>query len=288
MIPFIKKYSQFSFLSFLVIIVLLIAVFAPAIATHNPTESRLADAYRAPDSQYLCGTDALGRDVFSRVIYGTRTSVLSVLALVTIIFVLGTALGLLAGYCKGKTDAVIMRFADMMIAFPDLILAIAIAGILGPSLLNAIVAIAAVSWTKYARLARSLVLKIRKRTYISAAEVSGSSHLRILCRYMLPNALPTLIITAVTDIGTMMLSLASLSFLGFGVKPPVPEWGYMLSEGRSDILNCPWLLLYPGAAVFIVVVIFNLWGDSIRDIVDPRKKKKKKLYIPALPQRCSE
>ena len=169
----------------------------------------------------------------------------------------------------------------MMIAFPDLILAMAIAGILGPSLKNSMIAIAAVSWTRYARLSRSLVLKIRNRTYISAAEISGSRHSRILRRYMLPNALPTMIITAATDIGTIMLSLASLSFLGFGIQPPTPEWGYMLSEGRTYILSSPWLLFCPGLAVFITVVIFNLWGDCIRDMIDPnatekRRKKRRK------------
>ena len=215
--------------------------------------------------------DALGRDVFSRVLCGATTSVYSVLILVAVILVVGTFLGIIAGYFGGAADAVIMRVGDMMIAFPDLILAMAIAGILGPSLKNSMIAIAAVSWTRYARLSRSLVLKIRNRTYISAAEISGSRHSRILMRYMLPNALPTMI----------MLSLASLSFLGFGIQPPTPEWGYMLSEGRTYILSSPWLLFCPGLAVFITVVIFNLWGDCIRDMIDPnatekRRKKRRK------------
>ena len=273
---FRMKHKQFCFYSVLVIAVFSVAVLAPVIATHDPYASPLAEAFQAPGGEHLFGTDAMGRDVFSRVIYGTRTSVFSVLILVAVIFTAGTFLGMIAGYFGGKIDAVIMRIADMMISFPDLILAIAIAGILGPSLVNAIIAIAAVSWTKYARLARSLVLKIKKRTYILAAQVNGSSHAHILYRYMLPNALPTLIITAATDIGTMMLSLASLSFMGFGVTPPTPEWGYMLSEGRTHILTCPWLLFYPAAAVFLVVVIFNLWGDSLRDIVDPKSVRKRK------------
>ena len=219
--------------------------------------------------------------MFSRVICGATTSVYSVLILVAVILVVGTFLGIIAGYFGGVADAVIMRVGDMMIAFPDLILAMAIAGILGPSLKNSMIAIAAVSWTRYARLSRSLVLKIRNRTYISAAEISGSRHSRILRRYMLPNALPTMIITAATDIGTIMLSLASLSFLGFGIQPPTPEWGYMLSEGRTYILSSPWLLFCPGLAVFITVVIFNLWGDCIRDMIDPnatekRRKKRRK------------
>ena len=275
---FIKTHRQFVFYSFLVLLIIVIAIAAPVIARTSPTSATLRDAFQAPSSEHWFGTDALGRDVFARVIYGTRVSVSSAVILVAVILVVGTALGLIAGYFGGIVDAVIMRIADMMIAFPELILAMAIAGILGPSLMNAIIAITVVSWTKYARMARSLVLKIRRRTYISAAEISGSTHLHILTSYMLPNALPTMIITAATDIGTMMLSLASLSFLGMGVQPPTPEWGYMLSEGRAYILTSPWLLFFPGAAVFIVVVIFNLWGDSVRDIADPRKKAKKRKH----------
>lgn len=272
---FLKTKKQFVFYSFLVLVIIFVAIAAPAIARVDPTAAKLRDAFQAPSAEHWFGTDALGRDVFARVIYGTRVSVSSAVILVAVILVTGTALGLIAGYFGGVVDAVIMRIADMMIAFPDLILAMAIAGILGPSLINAIIAITVVSWTKYARMARSLVLKIRKRTFISAAEINGSTHSHILTHYMLPNALPTMIVTAATDIGTMMLSLAGLSFLGMGVQPPTPEWGYMLSEGRSYILTSPWLLFFPGAAVFIVVVVFNLWGDSVRDIVDPRKKTKK-------------
>lgn len=275
---FVKSHKQFMLYSVLVLLVVAVAVAAPTIAGADPTAASLREAFQAPSAEHWFGTDALGRDMFSRVIWGTRTSVSSAVTLVAVILVIGTALGLIAGYFGGIVDAVIMRIADMMIAFPDLILAMAIAGILGPSLMNAIIAITVVSWTKYARMARSLVLKIRKRTFIAAAEINGSTHTHILVRYMLPNALPTMIVTAATDIGTMMLSLAGLSFLGMGVQPPTPEWGYMLSEGRSYILTSPWLLFFPGAAVFIVVVIFNLWGDSVRDIVDPRKKRKKKLF----------
>lgn len=279
---FCLKHKQFCFYSLLVAGIVFTAVFAPVIATHDPYKAPLTEAFQKPGSDHLFGTDAMGRDVFSRVIYGTRTSVFSVLILVAITFLTGTILGMAAGYFGGVTDMIIMRFADMMISFPDLILAIAIAGILGPSLTNSVIAIAAVSWTKYARLARSLVLKIKKRTYIAAANVNGSSHMHILYRYMFPNALPTLIITAATDIGTMMLALASLSFMGFGAASGTPEWGYMLSEGRTHILTSPWLLFCPAAAVFVVVVIFNLWGDSLRDLIDPKTTKvrrKKKMNL---------
>ena len=181
-----------------------------------------------------------------------------------------SVLGVLAGYFGGFVDAVIMRIADMMVSFPGMVFAIAIAGILGASVKNAIIAVALVSWTKYARLARSLVLKIRNRDFVAAAIVTGSKTPYMLIRYMLPNVIPTLVITAATDIGGMMLELAGLSFLGFGAKAPDPEWGLMMNEGRQFIQNAPWMMFYPGLAIFLVVVVFNLLGDALRDVLDPR------------------
>ena len=166
-----------------------------------------------------------------------------------------------------------MRIADMMISFPGMVLAIAIAGLLGPSMLNAVVAISAVTWTKYARLSRSLVLKIKNSVYIEAAKVTGTKTGRILLRYVLPNMIATMAVTAATDIGSMMLELAGLSFLGFGATAPTPEWGLMLNEGRAYIAKAPWLMIYPGLAIVIVVVVFNMLGDSLRDILDPRQKQ---------------
>lgn len=267
---FANKNKRFTIFLLLALGVLMVAVFAPQIATHDPYEAVLTNALQPPDAEHCFGTDALGRDVYSRIIFGAQASVSSTLALVAVIFVVGTFLGIVAGYYGGAADVVIMRVADTMIAFPDLILAIAIIGILGPNISNAILAIAVVSWTKYARLSRSLVLKIRNCDYISAARVTGSKNRHVLLAYLLPNALPTMVITAATDIGTIMLSLASLSFLGFGVQPPTPEWGYMLSEGRQYFQSCPWLLWFPGLAIFVVVVIFNLMGDSLRDVLDPK------------------
>lgn len=276
MISFLKKNPQLLFFSLLTLVLILIAVFAPLLAPYDPYESSLIAAYQAPGPDHLLGTDTLGRDLFSRIIFGSRISISSALILVGLSLLIGSFLGLIAGYFGGIVDAVIMRICDMMIAFPDLILAIAIAGILGASLVNGIIAILAVSWTKYARLARSMVLKIKNRDYIAAAKVAGSKTGHMLSWYMVPNALPTLVITAATDIGTMMLSMASLSFLGFGIRPPAPEWGYMLSEGRLYIQTYPWMMLYPGIAIFVTVVVFNLLGDSIRDVLDPRDKKRKK------------
>ncbi len=163
-----------------------------------------------------------------------------------------------------------MRVADMMVSFPGMVFAMAIAGILGASVKNAVVAVALVSWTKYARLARSLVLKTRSRDYVAAAVVTGSKTPYLLTRYLLPDVLPMLLVTAAADIGGMMLELAGLSFLGFGAKAPTPEWGLMLNEGRQFIQNAPWMTVYPGAAIFVVAAVFNLLGDALRDMLDPR------------------
>lgn len=269
---FVKKNKSFIIFCIMALAIALIGILAPVLATHDPTEAIMKDALQAPSAEHLFGTDKMGRDVFSRVIYGTRISLSSSLILVAIILVVGTIMGVLAGYFGGMVDTVIMRIADMMISFPGMVLAIAVAGILGASITNAIIAIAAVSWTKYARLARSLVLKIRHKDYVYAAILTGSKTPYMLVRYMLPNAVPMLVITAATDIGSMILELAGLSFLGFGAQPPLAEWGLMLNEGRAYMQNAPWCMLFPGLAIFIVVVVFNLLGDSLRDVLDPRNE----------------
>ena len=268
---FMKKNKAFCLFAFLALLIILGAIFAPVITGGiSPTDAVLKDALQAPSARHICGTDKLGRDVFARVIYGARTSLTATFAVVAIIFVLGSLLGVLAGYFGGWVDTILMRIADMMVSFPGMVFAIAIAGILGASVKNAVIAVALVSWTKYARLARSLVLKIRNRDFVSAAIVTGSKTPYILRKYMLPNVIPTLVITAATDIGGMMLELAGLSFLGFGAKAPTPEWGLMLNEGRQFISNAPWMMFYPGLAIFVVVVVFNLLGDALRDVLDPR------------------
>ncbi len=267
---FVKKNPAFCVFLLLALGVICVAVFAPLIATHDPYDAVLADAIQAPSAEHWFGTDKMGRDLFSRVIYGARTSLSAALLLVCIIMVVGTFLGILSGYFGGILDAVIMRFSDMMISFPGMVLAIAVAGILGANMTNAVIAIAVVSWTKYARLSRSLVLKIRNRDYIAAAQITGTKTRHILIKYMLPNALPTVLITGATDIGSMMLEIAGLSFLGFGAQAPTAEWGLMLNEGRAYMTAAPWLMVFPGLAIFITVMIFNLLGDSLRDVLDPR------------------
>ncbi|HCJ91004.1 MAG: ABC transporter permease [Acidaminococcaceae bacterium] len=266
-----KENKAFRITTSLVLLLILIAIAAPVIAPYNPLEAVMRNANMEPSLQHLCGTDKLGRDVLSRILYGASYSLGSVLLLVAIIFVIGTTLGVLAGYFGGIVDTVIMRIADMMISFPGIILAIAIAGVMGGSLVNAMIAMTIVTWTKYARLARSMVLKIKRRDFVEAAVVNGGTPPHILWTHIVPNILPLMVITAAADIGAMLMELAGLSFLGFGSQPPAPEWGLMLSEGRQQIQTAPWLMIFPGLAIFVTVVVFNLWGDSLRDVLDPRQ-----------------
>ena len=195
------------------------------------------------------------------------------LCLVLLVAIVGSTVGILSGYFGGKVERVLMRFADMMLAFPGVVLAIAIAGILGGSVINTILALLAVAWAKYARLVRSLVVKIRNRDFILAAEVNGTRTRDILWRHILPNVLPMVVITGAMDIGTMMMELAGLSFLGLGAKPPTPEWGSMMSDTRNLLTTHPWVTLAPGFAIFVSVMIFNLLGDTVRDWLDPRNAR---------------
>lgn len=265
-----KTNRAFAVTSVLVLCLLLIAIAAPVIAPYDPTHAAMKDAFLEPGAQHLFGTDKLGRDCFSRVLYGARASLTGVLVLVASVFVVGTTMGVVSGYFGGKVDMVIMRISDMMISFPGMILAIAIAGIMGGSLVNAVFALTIVSWTKYARLSRSMVLKVKRRDFVEAAIVNGGTPGHILWVHILPNILPMMVITAAADIGALMMELAGLSFLGFGSQPPAPEWGLMLNEGRQQLQTAPWLMFFPGLAIFVTVVVFNLWGDDLRDVLDPR------------------
>lgn len=262
--------KAFRISTLLVLILVIIAVSAPLIAPYDPLDAIMKDANMEPSAAHLFGTDKLGRDVLSRILYGASYSLSSVLILVSAIFIVGTTLGGISGYFGGKVDIIIMRIADMMISFPGMILAIAIAGIMGGSLVNAMIALLVVTWTKYARLARSMVLKVKKRDFVEAAVVNGGTPIHILWTHIVPNILPLMVITAAADIGAMMMELAGLSFLGFGSQPPAPEWGLMLNEGRIQLQTAPWLMFFPGLAIFLTVVIFNLWGDALRDVLDPR------------------
>ncbi len=269
---FIRQHRLFTFYTVLVLLIVLVALFAPYLTPQDPMEGNMKNVLQTPSSEHLLGTDKLGRDTLSRIIAGTQVSLFMTICLVVLLAVVGLLVGIASGYFGGKVEMVLMRFADMMLAFPGVVLAIAIAGILGGSVVNTILALLVVGWAKYARLVRSLVIKLRHNDFILAAQVNGTRTRDILWRHVLPNILPMVVITGAMDIGTMMMEIAGLSFLGFGAQPPTPEWGLMLNEGRQYIQTAPWLMIYPGLAIFIVVAIFNLWGDSLRDVLDPRQE----------------
>ena len=254
-----------------ILLIVLVAICAPIISPYDPYESAIQNSLLPPSAEHYFGTDKLGRDIFTRILYGARISITMALIVVTISSGLGTMIGVISAYVGGKVDNVIMRLTDVFLAFPGIVLAIAIAGVLGGSAVNAVLAVVIVGWTKYARLARSLTLKVKQQDYLSAAITSGTRPIAMIRRHILPNIIPIIIVTAALDIGALMMELAGLSFLGFGAQPPTPEWGLMLNEGRQLIQTAPWLMIFPGLAIASVVAIFNLWGDSLRDIMDPHK-----------------
>ena len=266
-----KDRKLFYLYSALVLVLIAVAVIAPYFAPYDPYTSSMQNSLLPPSSEHLFGTDKLGRDSFTRILYGMRSSIAMALGIVFIMSVFGTLVGIVAGFTGGKVDTLLMRFTDMVLAFPGIVLAIAIAGMLGGSIANTILALSAVGWTRYARLARSLTLKLAQQDFLAAAVTNGTRTSMIIWRHIVPNLLPTIILTAATDIGAMMMEIAGLSFLGFGAQAPTPEWGLMLNEGRQFIQTAPWLMAYPGIAIFVVVAVFNLWGDSLRDVMDPKK-----------------
>ena len=254
---------------------LLVTLFANQLCPYDPYEQNLDIALQAPDIQHIMGTDRYGRDMFSRVLIGAQTSITSTLALVAIITLFGTVVGIACGYYGGMIDSVVMRISDFCLAFPGLVFAMAVAALLGGGVSNAVIALAIISWPKYSRVARSQTLSIKNQPFIHAAILAGSSGFQVIYRHIIPNILGPILVTAMLDIGTMMMEIAGLSFLGLGAQPPAAEWGSMMSGGRSMIQTYPWVVLSPGLAIFISVVIFNLLGDTIRDYMDPKNSRKR-------------
>ena len=254
-------------------ILLLVTIFAGRIVPYDPYAQDLSKSMLPPSSEHLMGTDRYGRDMFSRVIVGAQVSIFSTLALVGVISVFGTIVGTLCGYYGGAVDSIVMRISDVCLAFPGLVFAMAVAGVLGGGLQNAIIALVAISWPKYARIARSQTLALKNVPFVLAARLSGCTSLQMILRHILPNILGPILVTAMLDIGTMMMELAGLSFLGLGAQPPTAEWGNMMSGGRSMLQTYPWLVLSPGLAIFVTVVIFNLLGDTVRDYMDPKNSR---------------
>lgn len=263
-----KTKIKFIILLILVGILLFTAAFAKHLTPYDPYEQELANALAKPSAQHLFGTDRYGRDMLSRVILGAQTTVFSALALVLIISVTGTILGMIGGYFGGKIDDLIMRISDLFLAFPGMVFAIAVAGVLSGGLKSAVIALACISWTKFARLARSQTLTVKEMPYIAAAKLSGCNGMQILLRHIFPNIAGTMIVTAMLDIGTMIMELAGLSFLGLGATPPMAEWGSMMSNGRSMLQTAPWVILAPGLAIFLTVLVCNLLGEAVRKTVD--------------------
>lgn len=268
-----KRYTKVRLLIMLLIITLLVIVgiLAPCIAPNNPYETNMLLIRKAPSIQYPFGTDIYGRCVFSRVLMGVRLSVFSAIALVFILFAFGSVIGILCGYYGKIFDAVIMRITDILLSFPEMILAIAVAGVLGGGLFNAMLALGLTGWTSYARIARSHVMKMKEEDFIHMARISGNSNFKIMVKHMLPHVMGSLLINATVQIGSTMVGIAGLSFLGLGVKIPQAEWGSMISEARSYFQLAPWMVIAPAAAIIITVMIFNYTGDLVRDILDPQK-----------------
>lgn len=260
--------------SALVIALLLATIFAKYICPYDPNAQDFASALKPPSLAHPMGTDRYGRDMLSRVIIGSQTSISATLALVAIICIAGTLIGVICGYAGGAVDAVVMRISDVCLAFPGLVFALAIAAVLNGGVQNAVIALAAISWPKYSRIARSQTLAVKNTDYMAAAKLSGSNSFHIIMRHVLPNIIGPILVTAMLDIGTMMMEIAALSFLGLGAKPPVAEWGSMMSGGRSMLQTYPWVVLSPGLAIFVSVVIFNLLGDTLRDYMDPRNARR--------------
>lgn len=262
------------FFSLLALGLLLAAVFADRLTPFDPNAQDMSASLQAPGGVHLAGTDRFGRDMFSRILVGLRTSLLATLTLVAVITVAGTVAGVLAGYLGGAPDAVLMRISDVCLAFPGLVFAMAIAALLNGGIGNAVLALALISWPKYARIARSQTLTVKSSNYIAAVRLSGSGPVKMIGKHILPNILGPVLVTSMLDIGTMLMELAGLSFLGLGAQPPTAELGNMMSGGRSMLQTYPWVVLGPGVAIFITVVVFNLLGDAVRDYLDPHSGKR--------------
>ena len=253
----------------IVSVIVLAAIFAPFVAPTDPLAQDLSQQALGPSGHHLFGTDKLGRDIFSRVVYGSRISIRIGFVAVGLAITVGTAIGLLAGYLRGRVDTLLMGAMDVMLAFPSIILAIAITTVLGPSINNLMIAVGIVYIPQYARLARSSVLAVSELEYVEAARAIGSGTPGILLRHILPNILAPLLVQATLGIATAELEAAGLSYLGLGARPPTPEWGAMLNDARDYWLSAPWALIFPGLSITVLVLGFNLLGDGLRDALDP-------------------
>ena len=255
---------------FLVASLLLAGLLAPWLPLDDPTDIDLPARLLSPSTEHLLGTDHLGRDTFSRIVHGARMTLLAAAATLALSMTIALTVGILSGYHGGWADTALMGVVDLLLAFPSLILAIAVAGALGPGLFNVLLAAGAVWWVGHARIIRGVTLGARQMEYVTAARAAGAGNLRIILRHIAPNILGPIIVIASLDVGWIILGIAGLNFLGLGAQPPTPEWGAMLNDARPHLQTAPRLLLLPGAAIFVAVLGFNLLGDGLRDLLDPR------------------
>jgi peptide/nickel transport system permease protein len=253
-----------------VVALALVAALAPWIATHDPYAQDLATRLQPPGRAHWFGTDQVGRDVFSRVVFGSRITLEIVFLVAVLVAPIGLAIGTVAGYAGGKADTLLMRVTDIFLAFPGLVLALAFVAALGPGLFNAVIAIALTHWPGFARLARAETLIVRSSDYISASRIQGASALRIVVRHVVPMCIPSVIVRTSLSMAGVILTAAGLGFLGLGAQPPSPEWGAMLASGRRYLIDYWWLATFPGLAIMLVSLAFNLLGDGLRDVLDPR------------------
>lgn len=260
----------------IVLFFIIVAIFAPFIATYDPSATNLKGTFLPPSSKHFFGTDDIGRDVFSRVVYGSRVSLFVGFIAVGISLIIGVILGLASGYYGGKVDSIIMRFTDIMLSFPSFFLILAVIAFLKPSIINVMIVIGFTGWMGVARLVRAEVMSVKNREYITAAILQGLSHKRIMFKHILPNVLSPVFVTATLSIAGAILLESSLSFLGLGVQPPTASWGNILTDGQKNIINAWWLSLFPGLAIVFTALGYNLLGEGLRDLLDPKNKQNNK------------
>lgn len=256
-----------------ILIIVLAAIFAPLICSYDPYTQDLRNALAKPSAEHILGTDSFGRDLFTRIVYGARVSLIIGLIPSIIAIIIGTIMGLMAGFLGKTADFIIMRIADIVLSFPSLLLAMVIMYTLGPSLLNLFIALSIINWGMTARTVRAQTLQLREKEFVEAARSAGVKNWTIMFRHILPNCIPSLIVIFTLDIPSAIMSEASLSFLGVGAKPPEASWGLMVSENRDNLTKAPWVALFPGIAIMLLVLAFNFVGDAMRDALDPTLKE---------------
>lgn len=264
-------WTRFYIAAFFAVLFVVFALYASTFARYDPLQTDYANMLKGPSADYWFGTDQLGRDIYSRILYGGKTSLLIAFVVTGIVAAVGIFIGTAAGFIGGVFDSVLMRFCDMLMAFPGSIFTIALVSFIGTGVPNLILAMSLTSWTGFARISRSLVLSIKNNVFIEQARLGGASDWKILMVYIIPNVLPSLLVNIFQSIGGKLLTISGLSLLGLGSPPPTPEWGFMLSEGKNFMYQAPWMLMFPGLVILINVIIFNLLSDSIQELMNPKE-----------------